>query len=69
MGSMRGAHGIAVLQVLRKMVLEVGRLLVHALHPAVRRLMRGLRMVRAELLPLRGVLLLRLLTLLLLQRC
>ena len=65
---MQGSHGIAVLQVLRKMVLEVRRPLVHALHRAgVGLLMRRLGKLRVELLPLRGVLRC-LLPLLLLQR-
>lgn len=63
--SMRGPHGITVLQVLRKVVLEVGRLLVHA---GVGLLMRRLGKLRVKLLPLRGALL-RPLPLLLLERC
>ena len=69
LGSVRGAHGIAVVQVARQVVLEVGRGLLHAgLHAAVGRLMRRLRKLRVKLLPLRRALL-RLLALLLLERC
>ena len=57
------------MQVPRQVVLKVRRLLLHAgLHAAVGRLMRRLRKLRVKLLPLRRALL-RLLALLLLERC
>ena len=66
---MRGSHGITVVQMLDKMVLQVARLLLHALHHAgVGLLVLRLGQLRVKLLPLRGALL-RLLPLLLLQRC
>ena len=66
---MQGSHGIAVLQVLRKMVLEVERPLVHALHRAGMGLLtRRLGKLRVELLSLCCALLC-LLLLLLLQCC
>ena len=69
LGSMRGSHGIAVLEVMRKMVLKMGQPLVHG----VRRAGMGLQVWRlgklqVKLLPL-CVALPRLLPLLLLQRC
>ena len=67
--AVREAHGIAVVQVARQVVLEVGRGLLHAgLHAAVGRLMWRLRKLRVELLAFRRALL-RLLALLLLERC
>ena len=69
MSGVWGAHSIAVLQVLRKVVLQVGRLLVHVLHNAgVELLMWRLWKLRVKLLPL-STTLLRLLPLLLLQSC
>ena len=68
-GSVRGSHGIAVLQVARQVVLEVGRRLLHPrLLAAMGLLMWRLRKLRVKLLPLCRALL-RLLALLLLERC
>ena len=68
-GSARGSHSATVLQMLHKMVLQVARLLVHALHQAgVGLLVWRLGKLRVKLLPVCGALLC-LLPLLLLQRC
>ncbi len=65
----RGTHGITVLQMLDEMVLQMARLLVQAPHHAgMGLLVLRLGKLRVKLLPLRGALL-RLLPLLLLQRC
>ena len=66
---MRDSHDIALLQVVRKMILKVGQPLVHGVHRAgMGLLMCCLGKLRVKLLPLCGALL-RLLLLLLLQRC
>ena len=67
--SMRGSYGVAVLQVMRKMILRAGQPLVHAVNRAgVGLLMWRRGKLRVKLLPLCSALL-RLLPLLLLQRC
>ena len=66
---LRGSHSNTVLQMLHKMVLQMARLLFHALHQAgVGLLMRRLWKLRVKLLHICGSLL-HLLPLLLLQRC